>query len=94
MGCASSAALPFLTTKENQAVVESPILNGKSSTELHKSNTGLNDTEVENLKDINESFISEKMKDVVDSTAVQGVIGGVIQTKENVYNEVKGNSLL
>ncbi|EEB13011.1 hypothetical protein Phum_PHUM218760 [Pediculus humanus corporis] len=88
MGCASSAALPFLTTKGNQNEgLETTSVNGKQHAyDLQSINNELN----ENVKNGSESYISEKIKGVVDSSAVQGVIGNVEKTKEEIYSQVKG----
>lgn len=91
MGCASSAALPFLSNKENEAVSDTPRFNGNVTSDFQVVNNKFKENGVDNMKDVNESFVSDKMKEVVDSTAVQGVIGGVVQTKDGVFNQVKGN---
>lgn len=94
MGCASSAALPFLTVKENRAVVDPANMNGKTSHDLEMVTNKLGSRGLDSISDMNESFVSEKMKEVVDSSAVQGVIGSVVQVKDDVCNQVKGKSTI
>ncbi|KAK6632737.1 hypothetical protein RUM43_013507 [Polyplax serrata] len=89
MGCASSAALPFLTVKENRAVVDPANMNGKTSHDLEMVTNKLGSRGLDSISDMNESFVSEKMKEVVDSSTVQGVIGSVVQVKDDVCNQVK-----
>ncbi|KAL0271550.1 UNVERIFIED_CONTAM: hypothetical protein PYX00_008608 [Menopon gallinae] len=42
------------------------------------------------VKEVNETFVTDKMKEVVDSSAVQGVIGGVVSAKDEIVSQVQG----
>lgn len=94
MGCASSAALPFLSGQGSQAVAESPRLNGQPPYELKMVNNKLKDDPpngiTAGIKDVNESFVSEKMKEVVDAPGVQGVIGNVVHAKDDIISSIQG----
>lgn len=95
MGCASSAALPFLSGKENQTVADTPRLNGQPPYELKMVNNKLKDdppngVQMSAIKDVNESFVSDKMKEVVDTSGVQGVIGNVVHAKDEIIHQIQG----
>lgn len=82
MGCASSAALPFLTGKGTPAVTESA--NGKPTYEL-RMRDGMN-----GVKDASETYVSDSAKEVVvdGSSTVQGVVAGA---KDELVSQVQGN---